>query len=76
MSKVIVYTLPACPQCETTKRYLNRELIEFEEVKLQDDTQAYEMIKDKGFTQAPVVKAGEELWSGFRLDRLSTLKAA
>ena len=76
MSKVTIYTLPACPQCETTKRYLKREFIDFEEVKLQDDPEAYEMIRGKGFTQAPIVKAGETLWSGFRLDMLSSLKAA
>jgi len=76
MSQVTVYTLPACPQCETTKRYLQKEFIEFEEVKLQEDTGAYEMIRAKGFTQAPIVMAGEEAWSGFRLDKLLELKAA
>ena len=76
MSKVTVYTLPACPQCDTTKRYLKREFIDFEEVNLQDDPEAYEMVKAKGFTQAPIVKAGESLWSGFRLDMLQSLKAA
>ena len=76
MSKVTVYTLPACVQCDSTKRYLKRELIEFEEVKLQDDPQAYEMVRAKGFTQAPIVVAGEDVWSGFRLDKLKSLKAA
>lgn len=76
MSKVTVYTLPACVQCDSTKRYLKRELIEFEEVKLQDDPQAYEMVRAKGFTQAPIVMAGEDVWSGFRLDKLKSLKAA
>ena len=76
MSKVTVYTLPACVQCDSTKRYLKREFIEFEEVKLQDDPQAYEMVRAKGFTQAPIVVAGEDVWSGFRLDKLKSLKAA
>ena len=76
MSQVTVYTLPACVQCDSTKRYLNRELIEFVEVNLQDDPGAYEMIKAKGFTQAPIVMAGERIWSGFRMDELRLLKAA
>lgn len=76
MSQVTVYTLPSCAQCETTKSYLRRELIEFVEVKLQDDPQAYEMITAKGFTQAPIVVAGEEAWSGFRMDKLKQLKPA
>lgn len=76
MSQVTIYTLPACSQCDTTKRYLKRELIEFDEVKLQDDPQAYEMIMARGFSQAPIVVVGEDAWSGFRLDKLQELKAA
>lgn len=76
MSKVTVYTLPSCVQCDSTKRYLKREFIEFDEVKLQDDPEAYEMVRAKGFTQAPIVVAGESVWSGFRLDKLQELKAA
>ena len=75
MSQVTVYTLPACPQCDATKRFFNRNLIDFDEVKLQEDSGAYEIIKAKGFTQAPVVMAGEELWSGFRLEKLEAIKA-
>jgi glutaredoxin-like protein NrdH len=51
-------------------------MIEFVEVKLQDDPQAYEMVMAKGFTQAPIVMAGERMWSGFRMDELKALKAA
>ena len=76
MSQVTIYTLPSCVQCDSTKRYLKREMIEFVEVKLQDDPQAHEMVTSKGFTQAPIVMAGEEAWSGFRLDKLKELKAA
>ena len=76
MPQVTVYTLPSCVQCDSTKRYLQREMIDFVEVKLQDDPQAYEMVTAKGFTQAPVVMAGERAWSGFRMDELKLLKAA
>ncbi len=74
MPQVTVYSLPACVQCETTKLYLRKEFIEFTEVQLQNDPQAYEMIRERGFTQAPVVIAGENAWSGFRLDKLQLLK--
>lgn len=76
MSKVTVYTLPACVQCDTTKRYLKRNLIEYEEVQLQETPEALEMIKGMGYTAAPVVVAGESHWSGFRPDKLDELKAA
>lgn len=72
---VTVYTLPACVQCDTTKRYLNNQLISFEEVNIAEDTAAYEMIRELGYTAAPVVMVtnGDETvdsWSGFRLDNL------
>jgi glutaredoxin-like protein NrdH len=74
MSKVVVYTLPSCVQCDTTKRYLKRNLIEFDEIRLQDDPGAMETIKAMGYTQAPVVVAGDARWSGFRPDQLELLK--
>lgn len=76
MSKVTVYTLPACVQCDTTKRYLKRNLIEYEEVQLQEAPEALEMIKGMGYSAAPVVMVGDSHWSGFRPDKLDELKAA
>lgn len=76
MSKVTVYTLPACVQCDSTKRYLQREMIEFDEVKLHETPEALEMVRGMGYTAAPVVVAGESHWSGFRMDKLDELKAA
>jgi glutaredoxin-like protein NrdH len=76
MSKVMVYTLPSCVQCDSTKRYLKRFDIEYEEVKLQEDPGAMEIVKTMGYTAAPIVVAGDSHWSGFRMDRLDTLKAA
>lgn len=75
MSKVTVYTLPSCVQCDSTKRYLQRNLIEFEEVKLHETPEALEMIKGMGYTAAPVVMAGERHWSGFRPDLIGSLAA-
>lgn len=73
---VQLYTLPACVQCDATKRMMKRNLIEFEEIALQDDPQALEMIRGMGYTAAPVVMAGESHWSGFRPDMIDSLKAA
>lgn len=76
MSKVTVYTLPSCVQCDSTKRYLQRNLIEYNEVKLQEAPEELEKLKAMGFTAAPIVVAGESRWSGFRPDKLDLLKAA
>ncbi|MEY3029207.1 MAG: glutaredoxin-like protein NrdH [Actinomycetota bacterium] len=72
---VTVYTLPACVQCDSTKRMLQRNEIEYEEVDMSQDPIALEMVKTLGYTAAPVVVAGDDHWSGFRLDRIQALSA-
>lgn len=70
---VTLFTLPACVQCDSTKRVLTRNSIEYREVDLSLDTEAMEMVRGMGYTAAPVVIAGDEHWSGFRPDKLSAL---
>ncbi len=70
---VTIYTLPACVQCESTKRYLAKKGVEFQEVSMDQNIEALEKIKEMGYSQAPVVVAGESTWSGFRLDSLQKL---
>jgi glutaredoxin-like protein NrdH len=70
---VIVYTLPACVQCDSTKRLLNKNEIPYSEIDLSKDADALALVKTMGYTAAPVVVAGDEHWSGFRPDKLSTL---
>lgn len=75
MSKVTVYSLPACVQCESTKRYLAKNGVEFEEVNLLEDAASMEFVKSLGHSSAPVVVYGEENWSGFRMDKLAAIVA-
>lgn len=70
---VTVYTLPACVQCDSTKRMLTKKEIPFNEIDMSADLNALEMVKSLGYTAAPVVMAGEDHWSGFRPDKLATL---
>lgn len=70
---VTVYTLPACVQCDSTKRLLTRNEIPYNEVDLSEDADALSMIRELGYSAAPVVMAGDEHWSGFRPDKLATL---
>lgn len=70
---VTVYTLPACVQCDSTKRLLTKNEIPFEEIDLSKDPEALAMVREMGYSAAPVVMAGEDHWSGFRPDKLATL---
>lgn len=73
MSEVTVYTLPSCVQCDSTKRMLKRENIEFSEVDMSQDAAALELVKSLGYQSAPVVISGDRHWSGFRLDEIKSL---
>ena len=72
---VTVYTLPACVLCDSTKRMLQRNQIDYEEVDMSQDPVALEMVKTMGYTAAPVVVAGDDHWSGFRMDRIQAISA-
>ena len=70
---VTVYTLPACVQCDTTKRYLTNNGIDFTAIDMSSDDSALDYVKSLGYQAAPVVVAGDDHWSGFRPDQLALL---
>lgn len=73
---VVVYSLPNCVQCETTKRVLDRKGIEFTEINLSENEEAMQHVRDLGYTAAPVVEADGKHWSGFRSELLNAIKVA
>lgn len=73
---VKVYTTPDCGQCMLTKKALERRGLEYIPIDLTEDPKAAEYVKSLGYTQAPVVVAGEKHWSGFRPDKISGLLQA
>ena len=72
---VTVYTMPDCVQRDMTKKVLTRENVEFSTVDISTNSEAYEFITSLGYKQAPVVVAGESHWSGFRIDKIASLRA-
>jgi glutaredoxin-like protein NrdH len=70
---VTVYTLPACVQCNSTKKVLDQKSISYDEVDLSEDKQALDYVKSLGYTAAPVVVAGDSHWAGFRPDLINNL---
>ena len=72
--QVTVYTTPTCPQCEMTKKTLTKGNVRYEVVDLSLDTEAMAYVtKDLGYSAAPVVVAGNQHWSGFRLGLIQNL---
>lgn len=78
---VTVYTRPACPGCNATKKHLDRLDIPFTEQPITDaDEQLAAAFAELGCGTAPVVCAsvdGQELtWDGYRPDRINALGGA
>jgi glutaredoxin-like protein NrdH len=73
--KVTVHSTPNCVQCNQTKRELTKLGIEFEEVDLSKNPKLLAEFKEKGYLAAPIVVAGQQIWSGFKFERIRSLKA-
>lgn len=70
---IIVYTKPACVQCNATKKALDRAGLDYELVDISINDEARDYVMALGYLQAPVVEAGGDHWSGFRPERISSL---
>ncbi|MDW9479070.1 glutaredoxin-like protein NrdH [Sinorhizobium meliloti] len=73
--EVTVYSTPSCVQCKQTYRELEKKGIAYKVVDLVADEAAMSRVRGLGFSQAPVVEAGEEMWAGFRPDLIKKLAA-
>lgn len=70
-----VYTKPACVQCDMTKRYMDKNNIEYTTIDITQDPAALDMILGMGFSSAPVVISDKGSWAGFQPDKLDDLAA-
>ena len=68
---ITIYSKPNCVRCEMAKRYLTDKGVKFKEIDVFEDAEALAMLRDKGFSQMPVVVINGEFHTGFRPDVLS-----
>lgn len=61
-----IYSKPNCMACNFSKKYLTDKGIEFEEIDVFEDAEALAMLRDKGFSQMPVVSIDGEFHTGFK----------
>ena len=74
MDPITVFTKPACAQCDTVFRALDKMGIEYRRVDISTDPDARDYVMALGYLQAPVVYAGpDNHFCGFRPDRLRSL---
>ena len=52
--------------CNFAKKYLTDKGVEFKEINVFEDAEALAMLRDKGFSQMPVVDINGEFHTGFQ----------
>jgi glutaredoxin-like protein NrdH len=72
---VIVYSKPACVQCDATYRALDKRNVEYTVIDVTTNPEALDLVRGFGYLQVPVVVAGNDHWSGFRPDQIAKLAA-
>ena len=77
-----VYSKPACVQCMSTYRAMDKKGIAYDTVDMSKDEGALEVMKSLGFMQAPVIVNRDDegniisSWSGFDPEKIEELAAA
>lgn len=72
---VIVYSKPACVQCDATYRKLDRLGLKYRAIDITQDAAALEEARSLGYLAAPVVVAAGEHWSGYNPTKLERAAA-
>ena len=75
MIKITVYSKPNCMACNFTKKYLNDKGVKFKEINVFKDAEALAMLRDKGFSQMPVVDVNGEFHTGFQPNVLAKVES-
>lgn len=70
---ITVFSKPSCVQCTATYRALDKLGLEYEVVDLAEDEASLLDLMERGYRSAPVVRADDEYWAGFRPDRIQAL---
>lgn len=70
---VTVYTKPNCPQCEQTKRELDRLGVPYAAIDLSVNELERARLIAAGHRSAPVVESGMGSWAGHRPEMIRKL---
>jgi glutaredoxin-like protein NrdH len=65
---------PACVACSATKREFDKRGIIYTERDLRRNPKAVQRFLEMGLTAAPIVETDDRRWSGFRLNRITSLE--
>ena len=70
---ITVWTLPACVQCTSTKRFLEKHGISYTEYDLAEHPDQAAKFRNAGYATAPIIVTNTDTWAGFQYARLNEL---
>ncbi|MGT2895253.1 glutaredoxin-like protein NrdH [Streptococcus entericus] len=73
MAKITVFTKNNCMPCKMTKKFLTENGVDFEEINIEEQPEKIDYVKSLGFSSAPVIEAGDIVFSGFQPAKLKEL---
>ncbi|UNC92688.1 glutaredoxin family protein [Candidatus Contubernalis alkaliaceticus] len=72
--KVIVYTTPTCPFCDTVKEFLSKKGVSYVEYDVSEDENARQEMMDKsGRMAVPTMVINNEVIVGFDQEKIDEL---
>lgn len=60
-------------QCRMTKKFLEENKVDFIEINLDEQPEKIDYVKSLGFTSAPIIEAGDVVFSGFQPTKLKEI---
>lgn len=72
-NKITIFSKNNCMQCKMTKKLLDKEGADYQEINIDERPEMIDYVKDLGFSAAPVVKAGDIIFSGFQPAKLKEI---
>lgn len=72
-NKIIIFSKNNCMQCKMTKKLLDKEGADYQEINIDERPDMIDYVKDLGFSAVPVVKAGDIIFSGFQPVKLKEI---
>ena len=72
---ITVYSKPNCMACNFAKKYLTDKGVKFEEIDVFKDKEALAILRDKGFSQMPVVDVNGEFHTWFQPNVLAKVES-
>ena len=71
--EITLYSKNNCMQCKMTKKLLDKEGADYQEINIDERPEMIDYVKDLGFSAAPVIKAGDIIFSGFQPAKLKEI---